>query len=181
MTAWIALLRGINVGGQNRVRMQDLKAAFESAGCLNVKSCLQSGNFVLQHRDTDDALLAQKLCAAVAAQCNLMLAILLLPAGELLAAMSANPFPDAASDPQTLHLWFMAETPAGPDYEGIEACKADSESFALLGRVFYLHAPDGIGRSRLAQRTERLLGVSATARNWRTLSRILSLADIELP
>jgi uncharacterized protein (DUF1697 family) len=94
----------------------------------------------------------------------------------MLDAISANPFPDPGNNPQSLHLWFMQDIPANPDYEKMQALKTANEAFELLGRVFYLHAPDGIGRSKLAQRVEHLLGVPATARNWRTVSKILALA-----
>ncbi len=80
--------------------------------------------------------------------------------------VASNPFPHAADDPKTLHLYFLSELPRSPDLDAITGIQADSESFSLLGKVFYLHAPDGIGRSKLAGKVEKLIVVDATARNW---------------
>jgi uncharacterized protein (DUF1697 family) len=102
--------------------------------------------------------------------------VLVLTLAELERAAAANPFPEGADDPRRLHLFFLAERPARPDLKSLEAARAASERFALEGRVFYLHTPDGFGTSKLAARVERLLGVEATARNWRTVTAILEMA-----
>jgi uncharacterized protein (DUF1697 family) len=90
--------------------------------------------------------------------------------------VSSNPFPDAESEPSRLHLFFLAAAPENPDLDLIEALRAETERFALTGDVAYLHAPDGIGRSKLAARMERALGIAATARNWRTVGKVLEMA-----
>jgi uncharacterized protein (DUF1697 family) len=92
-------------------------------------------------------------------------------------AVRSNPFPEAESDPSTLHLYFLAASPENPDLEGLEEIKDDRERFFLGDDVFYLHAPDGVGRSKLAANAERLLGVPATARNWRTVRKVMEMAD----
>jgi len=181
MTVRIALFRGINVGGRNRLPMKELKSIFECAGCSDVKSYIQSGNIVFTRAGTDDGALSRTLCAAIEAQFGFSPTVLLLPATALQAALAANPFPGAESKPQSLHLWFMEDLPADADCDRMLALKTANEAFALRGRVLYLHAPDGVGRSKLAQRIEHLLGVPATARNWRTATRILALADIGPP
>jgi len=175
MSACIALFRGINVGGKNRVPMQELISIFECAGCSDVKSYIQSGNIVFNDAGTDKGTLTRTLGAAIDAQFGFSPTLLLLPATAMLEAMSANPFPGAEEHPQSLHLWFMENIPTNPDYDKIQALKTASEACELRGRVFYLHAPDGVGRSKLAQRVEHLLGVPATARNWRTVSNVLAL------
>jgi len=98
-----------------------------------------------------------------------------LTAEELRNAAAANPFPSATNEPKSLHLYFLAETPQNPDVQALNQLKSDNESFKLIGKVFYLHAPDGIGRSKLAARAEKLLGVQATARNWNTVAKLLEL------
>ena len=102
--------------------------------------------------------------------------VLVLSRDELRAAMEANPFPQAESEPKTLHLSFLAETASAPRIDAIEEALAATERYLLTQRVFYLHAPDGIGRSKLAGNVERLLGVEATARNWRTVTKLADLA-----
>lgn len=96
---------------------------------------------------------------------------------ELGRAIASNPFPQATHNPSTLHLFFLLEPPQSPDIDSLNTLKADSESFVLTDEVFYLHAPDGIGRSKLAARVERLLGVDATARNWRSVTKVSGLAN----
>ena len=96
---------------------------------------------------------------------------------EMRRAVQRNPFPEAASTPKALHLFFLAGAPV----DGAEARLAEvataGERFALRDDVLYLHAPDGIGRSKLAASAERRLGVAATARNWRSVTAVLELAD----
>jgi uncharacterized protein (DUF1697 family) len=91
--------------------------------------------------------------------------------------MDANPYPEADEEPKSVHLYFLAGDPAEADIAGLEAVRAPAERFHLEGGVFYLHAPDGVGRSKLAAKAERLLGVSATARNWRTVTKLREMVE----
>ena len=93
--------------------------------------------------------------------------------------MRANPFPEGEAASNTLHLGFLVGVPPRPDLEGIERLRAASERFQLKGDVFYLHAPDGVGRSKLANGAERLLGVPMTNRNWNTLNKLREMARAE--
>ncbi len=86
-------------------------------------------------------------------------------------------FRTTEDEPKSLHVFFLESTPENPDLDGIETLKQESERYHLDGRVFYLHAPEGIGRSKLSARVERLVGVPVTARNWRTVSRIAEMAE----
>ncbi len=176
MTIRIALFRGINVGGRNVLPMKNLRTILESLGCLDVKTYIQSGNVVFSHADTDDAILSRDISMRIEEEHGFSPQVLLLAASELRRAVAENPFADATSAAKELHLWFLAAAPQEPDLDGLQKVKVASESFVLAGRVFYLHAPEGIGRSKVAQRVEKLLGVPATARNWRTVTKILELA-----
>jgi len=102
---------------------------------------------------------------------------LLLELGDIEKAMEQNPFPEAEAAPATLHAGFLAATPERPDMKRLESLKSDTERFRLVGRVFYLHAPDGIGRSKLAAQAEKALGVPMTDRNWKTVSTIRKIAQ----
>ena len=99
-----------------------------------------------------------------------------MPVETLREAMAANPFPDGPAEPKTLHLYFLAEPAGAVDWDAINALKAESEEVTLIGNVFYLYAPKGIGRSKLAAKVEKLLGVPTTARNWRSCTKIEALA-----
>ena len=175
-TPWIALLRGVNVGGRRSLPMAELRELFADAGCEEVRTYIQSGNVVFAAGEKDRGKLADRLAGAVEGAKGFRPAVMLLTLGELEAAIEGNPFPEAAAEPRSLHLWFLGADPSGADVDALEALRSPTERFELHGRVFYLHAPDGIGRSKLAERVERALGVEATARNWRTVETLHDLA-----
>lgn len=172
---YIALLRGINVGGNNSLPMKDLVAALESVGARDVATYIQSGNAVFRSEEQDARLLAEKIQAAILERHGFEPRVLVLASEEMEEAVRSNPFPEAESEPKTLHLYFLATSPERPDLDALEGIKGDRERFVLGGGVFYLHAPDGIGGSKLAANAEKLLGVPATARNWRTVRKVMEL------
>jgi uncharacterized protein (DUF1697 family) len=102
--------------------------------------------------------------------------VLVFDAKQLAKVVKANPFPEAEYEPKSLHVWFLCEKPTKPNIAVLDDLRTNREQFELLSCVFYLHAPDGIGRSKLAANVERHLGVAATARNWRTVCAILKIA-----
>ena len=177
MQTYVALLRGINVGGAHMLPMKDLKLLFEQLGCVDVKTYIQSGNVVFRTADANAGRLATRLTAAVANARGFEPRVLILTHGELKRAAAGNPFPEAADNPASVHLSFLAEPAKNADLQSLHALKSATERFVLKDRVLYLHTPDGLGRSKLAARAERLLGVAATARNWRTVTALLELAS----
>jgi uncharacterized protein (DUF1697 family) len=177
MKPYIALFRGINVGGSHLLPMKDLKLVLEQNGCVDVHTYIQSGNVIL-HSAIDEARLAAQLAAAVSRSHGFEPRVLVLPPGDLERAVKGNPFPEAEANPKSVHLFFLAEPPKKPDLKALEALKAKGERFALKGKVLYLHTPDGFGTSKLAARAERVLGVEATARNWRTVTTLLEMASV---
>jgi uncharacterized protein (DUF1697 family) len=102
---------------------------------------------------------------------------MVLSADELQRAANGNPFATAVDNPAALHLFFLEANPKSPDLKALEALKTKTEAFALKGTIFYLHTPDGLGRSKLATRIERSLGVQGTARNWRTVTTLLGMLN----
>jgi uncharacterized protein (DUF1697 family) len=174
-TTFIALIRGVNITGNNVLPMKSLTALLEKMGCAGVRTYLQSGNAVFQSAATDRARLCQALTAAIEKAHGFAPRVMLITAPELGRAMRANPFPQAGDNPKTLHLFFLDAKPSKADLTAIAGLAANGEQFHLQGRVFYLYTPNGFGTSKLATRAERLLGVAATARNWRTVT---SLADM---
>ena len=176
MKTYIALFRGINVGGTNVLPMKDLVALLENIGSQNVKTYIQSGNAVFQNQEENPSLLSNKIRVTLKKRHDLEPQVLLLTPEEIERAIESNPFSEAESEPKTLHIHFLATMPKNPDLGALESIKSDRERFALKDRVFYLHAPDGIGRSKLAANTEKLLGVAITGRNWRTVCKIMTMA-----
>jgi len=172
---YIALLRGINVGGSHALSMKELKLLLENEGCADVQTYIQSGNVIFRRAASSVSDLAKQLTAAISRSRGFEPLVVVLTQGELESAAAANPYAEADENPRSLHLFFLAERPKNPDLMALETLKARTERFALEGNVLYLHAPEGIGRSKLAERAERLLGVNATARNWRTVTALIKM------
>jgi uncharacterized protein (DUF1697 family) len=177
MKTWVSLFRGINVGGNNLLPMKDLTRSLEDNGCTNVRTYIQSGNVVFSSSEPDASLIEKRISSAVLANHGFEPGILLLSVDELTRAVSSNPYTKAEDEPKSLHLFFLAEQPVSFHPEEFDAIRAASEEYSLKANIFYLHAPDGIGRSKLAAKAEKLLGVDATARNWRTVSKLLEMAQ----
>jgi uncharacterized protein (DUF1697 family) len=174
---YIALFRGINVGGRSTLPMKVLVECLEALGLEEVRTYIQSGNAVFRCPKTDTAALAKRMTAAVKKQHGLEPRVLVLSHKELQRAAAANPYPEAEADPKSLHLGFLEAKPTKFDRAALEHLRAESERFTLKGLVFYLHAPEGVGRSKLAGKVERILGVAMTDRNWRTVTTLIEMAD----
>jgi uncharacterized protein (DUF1697 family) len=172
MKTFVALFRGINVGGRNSLPMRELVELLEGLELQEVKTYIQSGNVVFRSESEGSADLAGKMGDAIERSHGFRPEMMLLEVDELQRAIAANPFPEAESEPRTLHYFFLASEPEHADLEALESIRRESERFRLEGKVFYLHAPLGIGRSKLAARVEKSLGVAVTARNGRTVGKI---------
>ena len=176
MTDYVALFRGINVGGRHILPMQELRGLLTALGCDNVKTIIQSGNAVFS-AEIDPASLSLNIANAIDEKFGFTPQVLLLRLETFEAIVAANPYPEAAATPKFLHVWFLTEKVDDPDVDAMNDLKADSEKFILTDSTLYLFAPDGIGRSRLAARVDHCLGVPTTARNWRTVTKLIDLAD----
>ena len=176
MEPWVALLRGINVGGRNSLPMQGLVRVLQALGAHDVKTYIQSGNAVLWLPAGQGAQWAPQLAARIQQEWGFAPGVLLLPLAALDQAIANNPYPQAQAQPTAVHLGFLAQQPTHAQLDAMATLKAVNEAFQLQGQVWYLHAPDGIGRSRLAARAEALLGVAMTLRNWRTVCALQALA-----
>ena len=176
-TVSIALFRGINVGGRNKLPMKELVSELESLGLSDVRTYIQSGNVVFRGSAQKPAGLSGRIAAAVEASHGFRPRVIVLTLEELRAAVAGSPFPKAEASDRTVHLFFLAEGPADPDLAKMDAAKVASEEYVLSGKVLYLHTPKGFGRSKLAALVERALGAQATARNWRSVTKILELAE----
>jgi len=175
MVTFIALFRGINVGGKNAISMKTLTEILEAKGCVDVKTYIQSGNVLFKASRSKTESLSQEIAKAIKSNHGFEPDIMVLNLEEFKEAIDANPFP--TDHPKYLHLYFLAKSPKQPDFEALNRIKSASERFQLIGKVFYLYAPDGIGRSKLAAGAERLIGVRATARNWNTVTALLKMVS----
>lgn len=177
MQTMIALFRGINVGGKNLLPMKELVSILESLGAQNVQTYIQSGNAVFKIAAEDTALLSERIRSEINLQHGFAPKILLLTPVELNKVIANNPFPEAETEPGHLHLGFLSATPPTPDFAKLDQLKSESEAYRLIGKVFYLHAPEGVGRSKLAAGCEKCLGVPMTDRNWNTVCKLREMAD----
>ncbi len=176
MTTWIALFRGINVGGRNVLPMTELLRELQSLNLENVRTYIQSGNVVFRAQRRVSKTLGTKIATKIEKRHGFRPHVLILSADELANAIESNPFPEAEAEPKSLHLFFLSSVATAADSVSISERKSPSERYHLTDRVFYLHAPDGIGRSKLAASVEKLLGVTVTARNWRTVQKLWEMA-----
>lgn len=177
MTFWVALIRGVNVTGRNRLAMKDLAADLAAAGFSGVRTYLQSGNVVLQSRLKSATGVAARVADAIESRNGFRPAVLAVDRLRFLRIMAENPFPEAVQDPARLHFFFLAGPAKDHDRAGIERLRKKSEAWRLTDSACYLHTPEGFGTSRLAAGLEKLLGVKATARNWRTVEALASMLD----
>ncbi|MBF0292097.1 MAG: DUF1697 domain-containing protein [Nitrospinae bacterium] len=175
-TTFIALLRAINVSGVNTLPTKDFVALLEGLGFRKIKTYIQTGNAVFEANDKDCSKLAGKIKAAINRDFGFTPEALLFTSDEFEKAIKANPYPEAESDPKSLHLIFLAAAPKSPDLAVIEKLLKDSERFTLKGRVFYFHAPEGVGRSKAFSKIEKALGLPGTARNFRTVRTLADMA-----
>ena len=176
MNTWILLLRGVNIGGRNILRMADLRSTLAGLGLAAVQTYIQSGNVVFRSRHRSAAVVRRLILDAIDAAHGLQPDAVVLRPAALHQAIDANPFADSMTDPGRLYLFFLAATPAAPDLEALRQLRRGGEQFELVGDVFFVHAPEGLARSKLGAHVEKKLGVAATARNWRTVNKIARMA-----
>ena len=167
-----ALLRGINVGGKNRVPMKELAAIFESAGAVDVRTYIQSGNVVF----AAPAAVVKTLPAAVQKAVKLRFGceapVLLRSHDELRKVAAGNPF--AGEDAERLMVMFLSGV--AKNVAALDTSRSPPDRFVVRGREIYLHCPNGFGRSKLTNDYfERALGVGASGRNWRTLLTLVEM------
>jgi uncharacterized protein (DUF1697 family) len=187
----VALLRGINLGGRNKVAMADLRAVVESLGHTDVATYIQSGNVIFTAKGgagwagRGTAALAAELERAVAAGTGVAARVIVLSRAELARVVRDNPYP-AESNPRAVHAVFLSGRP-GADLAAAlaaaqekAAAKGSRDTARLVGRTLFLHTPDGFGRSELAAQLVAAAGgakatVAGTARNWATVTKLLAM------
>ena len=177
MTAYAALLRGVNLGSVNRVSMPALVAACERAGLTGVSTYVQSGNAVF-HSSAPQAKLAGLLEGVLEADLGVGVRVLVRSAAELAVVVAASPYAAAEPDPRLLHVTFLDVPPEPARAAALKARAEPPEELAVVGREVYLHLPGGYGRSKLSnQLVEKQLGVAATTRNWNTVMTLAQMTS----
>ena len=176
MVRSVAVLRGINVGGNRTIRMAGLRAIFAAAGCTDAETYIQSGNVVFSHTALAGAALEDVLETQVRHETGFDVAVLVRTAHELTALVADNPYP--GTDGTRLVVSFLREAVEPGLLAAVDRDAVAPEAFTLRGRELYLYLPNGQARAKLPEAITRCrLPVAATARNWNTVVKLTELAS----
>lgn len=170
--AWVILFRG--VGGKTQLPVKPLREKLTEAGFENVATYINSGNAVLRS-ELPRAKVVEKVAEVCAREFGFDKDIHALSAKEWDALIARNPFPEAVETPKFLHAAVLAAEPAPKNVEALRAAATGRDRIQVVGKVAYLHTPDGFGTSKLAEKFDKGIGVPNTARNWNT---VLKLAEL---
>ena len=180
---YVALLRGINVGGKNKVSMTDLRQITEAIGHSEIATYIQSGNLVFTSSDENAIALADALEAEIARSLSVRPAVVVLSRADLAQVIADNPFPEE-SNPKALHAVFHREPITDETIGAVAAAeqkaraKGSRDEVAVVGCTLFMRTPDGLGRSELAAQLARSVTKTVgTARNWATVNRLLEMLE----
>ena len=174
---YVALLRGINVGGRNRLPMAELARSFEHAGCASVKTYIQSGNVVFVAAPAIALKARESVAAEVSARIGSDIPIVLRSVADLARVVEKNPFLAESQDTRALHVGFLADKPSQDRVSSLDPDRSPPDEFDVRGTEIYLRLPNGMSGTRFtASYVERVLATSATFRNWRTVETLLRMA-----
>jgi uncharacterized protein (DUF1697 family) len=177
MDVFIALYRGINVGGRHSVKMESLRALHDRLEHERVTSYIQSGNIVFAAKGSAAAV-ANKLAAEFAKEFGFAAKIVVVNAKRWRTIVEGNPYAKfAAANPKTVHVGIFEGEPSAKGLQALLTKTGGTETFAVGQEVVYLHAPDGFGTSKFAAGMEKAAGVPMTVRNWRTIESLWELAN----
>jgi uncharacterized protein (DUF1697 family) len=179
MPVWISMLRGVNVGPHNRIKMEALREVFALLKLEQVQTYVQSGNVIFRTKEKDAVVLAKKIQNAIERTFGFRPEVILRTPEELRKAIVANPFvgrPDVESG--KLLITFLAADPGDGGHTALASLKGYPEELHLKGRELYIYFPNGAGRSKLPwSKVEKLFKTQGTARNWNSATKMLEMAE----
>jgi uncharacterized protein (DUF1697 family) len=179
MPVLISMLRGVNVGGHNKIKMEALRALYESLKFEDPRTYVQSGNVIFRSKEKNSAALAKKIQNAVERTFGFYPAVILRTPDELRRAIAATPFAAARNlEPGKILVTFLAGDPGPEAQTTLLSLKAYPEELHLKGRELFIYFPNGAGKSKLPwSSVEKLLGTTGTARNWNSVTKMLAIAE----
>ena len=173
---YLALLRGINVGGKASLPMKELAAIFAAAGATDVRTFIQSGNVIFGAADA--SALVASVTVEIARVYGYPGRIVLRSAAELKAAYKANPFAKGAVSLDPLHVYFLADVPEAAAVKALDPERSPGDTFVVKGREVFLHLPNGMARTKLTNAYfDSKLKTVSTARNWKTVGKLVELME----
>lgn len=174
----VALLRGINLAGRNRLPMEDLARMFETVGCSQVQTYIQSGNVVFSAAPRLLIQLPELISDAIHDQFGYTVPVVTRTAEEVSEIVGANPFLDRGAEPKTLHVAFLADLPKPESVGQLDPDRSIPDEFIVRGREIFLHLPNGVARTKLTNAYfDKKLSTTSTLRNWKTTLKLADLAN----
>ena len=174
----ISMLRGVNVGGHNKIKMDALRALYESLKFTGCQTFIQSGNVIFKTKERNLARLTSQIQTAIERSFGFRPDAILRTSDELRDVIARNPFAKRRGiEPGKLLVTFLATAPAAEARDNLLKLKTDGEELRIDGRELYTYFPDGMGRSNVWPLIERTLKVSGTGRNWNSVTKMLAIAD----
>lgn len=179
MSCYIALLRGINVSGQKKIKMADLRAHLAELPFTSVQTYIQSGNIVFETTEADPKKLESLIREKIAEKYDFQVPTLVKQAAELKEALETNPFhAEASAEPKKMYFTFLADEPENEKVAAIQAIDYHPEQWALQKKTIFFYSPNGYGRAKLNNNFfEKKLKVAATTRNLRTTRILVEMAE----
>jgi uncharacterized protein (DUF1697 family) len=180
MKKYVSMLRGINVSGQKKVKMADLKTLYESLKFVNVKTYIQSGNVIFESSISDVEKLLRSIEQSVEKTFGFSVSVIIRSKEEFESIIKQNPLigEGSAEDDTKLLVTFLTDAPPESIVNAIQQFVTKPEVLEVRGKEIYLYCPNGYGKSKLSNRfLERKLGVTATTRNWKTVKKLYDLSQ----
>ena len=176
MPTYVSLLRAVNLGSHQKLKMSELAAAYESSGVTNVRTYIQSGNVVFQATSALAERVGTEVPRRIAEGFGLRVPVIIRTTKEFRDTVKRHPFVAEARDPTHLHIGFLADVPHPESVASLDPARSDVDSFAVLGKAVFLYVPGGMARTKLTtDYFDRRLGTVMTVRNWRTVNTLVEM------
>jgi uncharacterized protein (DUF1697 family) len=179
MAAIISMLRAVNVGGHNKIKMEALRALYESLNLREAQSYVQSGNVVFKTNERDLVRLTKKIESAIEWAFGFRPDVVLRTSSDLRDVVAKNPFAKRRDiEPGKLQVHFLAGDPGAEARANVLKLKTDPEELCIYGRELYIYFLNGMGKSRLSwAAVNKALKTPGTCRNWNTVTKLLEMAE----
>ena len=179
MTVIISMLRGVNVGGHNKIKMEALRALYESLKLRDAQTYVQSGNVIFRTGERDVARLGKRIADGIERKFGFRPDVILRTAAEMRDVVANNPFAKRRGiEPGKLLVSFLASDPAEEGREKVRQMKCDPEELRIARRELYIYFPNGMGRTKLPWAgLDKMLRTPTTGRNWNSVTKMLEMAE----